>query len=636
MERVMKVADWLAALTTVFIVLYTVRFFDLFSDYFEIFPMGFVALTSGLILAQAFLRKRTTKSGENSTIPWYDLILAGFSILVGAYVMINAERIVTTMGLPSAGEIVLGFAAILLFMEGARRTVGLALTIIAAIFVAYAFLGSYIPGPLNIAEFGTARIIGHLYLFSDGMYGVIARTIVTMVAVYMLFAQFLTETGLGKFIIDISNALVGNVRGGPAKIAIFASAGFGMISGSAVGNVATTGVFTIPLMKKLGYRAEFAGAVEAVASTGGAIMPPIMGTVAFIMADMLSVPYRQVITMAIIPALLYYMTLFIQVDLEAAKLNLVGIEREKLPDLRSTLLGGWYYAIPMTVFFVELLWFKNDAILSALITIAALIISNLLFGKEKLNLKKIYNALKNTVLESMVSIIGIAGAAGCVVAVVSLTGLGVKLSGFLVDVSNGSLLLLLLFTAIVNYILGMGLPWSASFLLLVVLVAPALEAAGVEQTIAYFFILWTGLYSFITWPVAVAGYVASSIAESNVAKTCLTAMRLAMASYIIPFAMIFNRGLVMQGGGLEVLHSVVTAIVGLGVGAIGFSGYFDIGGKLTRFERALYILGGILLAASTNIVLEGVSSVMILTALTKNWSRHKTLKSEASIQTMKL
>lgn len=632
-ERVLKVADWLAVLTTVFIVLYTVRFFDIFLG-FEIFPMGFVAFTSGLILAQVFLRKRVTKSKENSSIPWYDFILAALSIVVGAYVIINAERIVTTMGLPSLGEIVLGIVAIVFFMEGARRTVGLALTIIAAAFVAYAFLGSYIPGPLNIAEFGTARIIGHLYLFSDGMFGVIARTIVTMVAVYMLFAQFLTETGLGKFIIDISNALVGNVRGGPAKIAIFASAGFGMISGSAVGNVATTGVFTIPLMKKLGYKAEFAGAVEAVSFTGGAIMPPIMGTVAFIMADMLSIPYRQVITMAIIPALLYYMTLFIQVDLEAAKLNLKGIDRVNLPNVRSILLEGWYYIIPMTVFFFELLWVKNDAILSALITIVALVIANLLFGKEKLNLVKIYNALKNTILESMMSIIGIAGAAGCVVAVVSLTGLGVKLSSFLVDISGGSLILLLLFTAIVNYILGMGLPWSASFLLLVVLVAPALEAAGVDQTIAYFFILWTGLYSFITWPVAVAGYVASSIAESNVAQTCLTAMRLAMASYIIPFAMIFNRGLVMQGGGLEILHSVVTAIIGLGIGAIGFSGYLDLGGKLTWFERVLYIVGGILLAASTNILWEGVSVVLIGVALVKSWSRHKANKSELNVQSI--
>ncbi len=553
------------------------------------YPVGYRALVCGLMLALAFLLVPARK-GKGGGLPWYDALFA-LLILVGCgYVFINYRNILLHAGMATLTEQVLGVMVILLVLEAVRRTAGWVVVIMFALFLFYPSFSAHMPGMLRSTGYDLPRVIGHMYLYEDGMFGTIMKVITGIVIPFILFGQFLEVGGAGRFFVDFAHSLMGQFRGGPAKIAILASAMLGTITGSASANVATTGVITIPLMKKVGYRPEFAGAVETVASNGGALTPPVMGATAFIMSEFIEVPYGQIALAAAIPAFLYYLALYLQVDMQAVNLGLKGLPREQLPPIRKSLASGWQFLFPLAVLIYMLLVLQYDPVISALYSIAALLIASLVRKETRPTPAKIARAFEET-SKSLTNQMGVMAGAGIIVGSVGLTGLGIRLSQMLIQLSGGSLLILLILAAIANYILGMGLPGAACYILLAVLVGPAIVQMGVPLLPAHMFIFWTAMWSHITPPVAPAAFVAASIADSDPFKTGYTAMRLAIVGYLVPFAFVYNNALLFTGGWQAITFALVKTSAAVFFLACGIEGRFF--GKVNLAQRLLFLLGGL-------------------------------------------
>ncbi|MCJ7596158.1 MAG: TRAP transporter fused permease subunit, partial [Desulfobacterales bacterium] len=487
---------------------------------------------------------------------------------------------------------VLGVIVILLILEATRRTTSLIVVGMLALFLLYPIFANYLPGPLHGRQQDLPRLIGYMYLYEDGIFGIIMRVITTIVIPFVLFGQFLDAAGAGKFFVDISYALMGRYRGGPGKIAVLASALVGTITGSASGNVATTGVITIPLMKKVGYRPAFAGAVEAVASNGGALCPPVMGATAFIMSEFTEIPYSAVCVSAALPAVLYFLSVFLQVDGEAATLGLKGLPRKELPSIRSVLSKGWFFLVPIGVLLYVLVVLRYHPVMCAFYSIATLIIVSMFRRETRMTPAKILTALEQTSIK-LVGQMGIITGAGFIVASVGLTGLGVRLSQMLIQLSGGELIILLILAAAANYVMGMGLPGAASYILLAVLVAPALEQMGLPMIAAHMFIFYTAMWAHITPPVAPDCFVAAGIAEADPFRVGIISMKLAVVAYLIPFMFAFNPGLLLIGETGAVIFSAVKAIVAIFGLAAGIEGYFYFVGRLNIYQRALFLVSGL-------------------------------------------
>jgi len=527
-----------------------------------------LAFALGLI----FLLYPASNKGRKDSIPWYDIILAAVAAFSSLYLVINFNELVGRAGLPTTADLTMGFVLVAVLLEATRRVSNPILPGIAIFSLLYCFFGRYFPDMFAHRGFDIPRIINHMYLGTEGIFGVPLGVSSTFVFMFILFGTFLEQTGMGKFIIDLSMAIAGWSVGGPAKVAVVSSGLMGTISGSSVANVCTTGMFTIPLMKSVGYKPYFAGAVEAVASTGGQIMPPVMGAAAFIMAEFLGIPYIKVALAAIIPALLYYLAVIVQVHLEASRLGLKGLPREQLPHLWSLLKTKGQLLIPL-VGIIYFLIAGYTPIKAAFYGILLNMACSYLNRETALTLPKYKSALENGARTAL----GVAAACatvGMVVGMATLTGLGLRIAGAIVEIAHGSLIITLIMTMITSILLGAGLPTTANFIVTSTMAAPALFALGVPPIAAYMFVLYFGIAADLSPPVALAAYAGAGIAGADAMKTGFTAMKLALAGFLVPYIYIYNPMLVLvDPEPLSLTISVITAIIGvflLGIGTIGF------------------------------------------------------------------
>ena len=444
-------------------------------------------------------------------------------------------------------DIVFGVILIAVVMYLAWRTVGWALTILSALFLIYAMAGPYMPDIIAHRGYDIAYITNYISWTSESIFGTCVSACVSFVALYIIFGELLDKFGAGQFFIDVAYALTGRMKGGPAEASVVSSALMGSINGSAVANVVTTGTFTIPLMKKVGYRSEFAGAVEAVASTGGQLLPPVMGAAAFVMADLTGIPYSTIIIAAIIPGILYYLSLGVSVYLEADKRGLEAESSENLPKIGLVLKEGWYYAIPIIVLIVALLGFGLSANYSALYSIAVLLVIG--FVKEwvtnrRLPFREVYDALVKASL-STVSVTAACACAGIVIGIVSMTGIGIKFTSIVFQLSGGNLVLMLILVMLACIVMGMGLPSTAAYIIAATVGVPSLVAAGIPELAANFFVFYFAIMSFITPPVAVAAYAAAGLADCSASKTGWLAFMLGLPGFIIPYVYVYNPALLI-------------------------------------------------------------------------------------------
>ncbi len=540
--------------------------------YLSIFPQQYLGAFWGLATALTFLTQPVSK---RRGIGWYDWALAALSLWLGARLAWFYPDILETIGLLTAERTVYALAAILLVLESTRRLAGWPLVLIVAAFLVYGRFGEYFPGALATTGLAWDRLADQLFYGTDFMLGAPLRIAVLVVFAFILFGQILFGTGGGEVFMNLAASTMGRYRGGPAKAAVAASALFGSISGSAVANVASTGVITIPLMKRTGYNPTFAGAVEAVASTGGAIMPPVMGAAAFVMTEFLGIAYSAVVLAALVPALAYYATLLIQVDLRALRVGLKGLPADELPALAPVLRAGWVYLLPIAVLIGAIFFLDTDVAIAALYACASNIVLVLLMpgGRARLRPARLLQMCVNAA-QAMLQITVVCAAAGFVVGLVSYTGLGVSLAQTLVGMAGGSLLLLALYTAAASIVLGMGMPATACYILVAVLMAPALVAAGVEPILAHLFVFYFGNFSFLTPPVALAVYAAASISGAAFMATCWQAVRLALAGYIVPFILLYKPGMALIGPAGSVALALFDTAVAVVLLAVAIEGHW--------------------------------------------------------------
>ncbi len=546
------------------------------------------AVHLGFVLTLVYLLYPAKTSGDKTRLPLIDAALAFAGALVSFYIVWNYNTLVLEAGPADNLDLFFGAAAIVLILEATRRIVGLPIALVAAIFLAYAKFGAYIPGELGHRGFSFQRIISHMYLTTEGIFGTPLAVSASFVFLFVLFGAFLHSTGLGKFFIDLALAAAGKYVGGPAKVAVLASGFFGTISGSSVANTVSTGTFTIPLMKSVGYKGEFAGAVEAASSTGGQIMPPIMGAAAFIMAQFLNISYLEIAKAALIPALLYYLAVGFMVHMEAKRLGLKGIPKEQLPNTWKVLGEGGYLLIPILVLIYLLTQGYTPLKAAYYCILSTVIISGLAANwktwrkGQKAKLNPHHNEITVTLYDCNKEIgknvlsaletgarlaLGVAAACACtglVIGVVTLTGMGLKLANMIVSLSGGSFMLTLFLTMCASIILGMGLPTTAKYIVLATIAAPAITEFGVPVLAAHLFIMYFGILADLTPPVALAAYAAAGIARADPNKTGFMSVKLAAAGFLIPYIFCYNPGLLMiNASALEVVFFVATAAIGI-------------------------------------------------------------------------
>lgn len=544
------------------------------------------------VICLAYLLYPATKRGSREKIFILDYVFAVVFLGIIAYYVMNYEAIINRSGNYNSTDVLLAAIAIVLVMEACRRVVGLPIVIIATIFIIFAFAGKYIPGFLHHRGYSIERVATHLFYTTEGIIGLPLGTCATYIFLFILFGSFLEKTGVGAFFIDIANAIAGHAAGGPAKVAVLTSALQGTISGSSVSNTVSTGSFTIPLMKSLGYRPEFAAAVEASASTGGQIMPPIMGAAAFLIAEATGVPYITIAKAAIIPAILYFTGIWMMIDFEAKKIGLVGIPRDQLPKIWPIIKERGHLIAPLVVIIV-LLVMDYTPIFAALWGIVSCIIVPFLRSGTRIPLKSLFDAF----IGGARNIIGVACAcavAGIIVGVVTLTGIGLKLGGGLLEIAGGNMIITLFFTMITSLILGMGVPTTANYLITSTIAAPIIIQLGVPHVPAHLFAFYFGILADITPPVALAAYAGSAIAKGNPFKTGVQATKLAIAAFIIPYIFVMDQSLLLlETDFFSVVRILVTSLVGMYGIAGGISGYMYT--VINPIFRIAFIASGLLL-----------------------------------------
>ncbi|MFY0741243.1 TRAP transporter permease [Solibacillus silvestris] len=538
----------------------------------------------GFALTFVFLLFPASRKLSKRTIPFYDYILAVIAIVVGSYWVINYDRLVQSLGQLQTMDFYIGILAVIIVLEGARRAVGLPITIIAGLFLLYAFYGQYMPDFMAHRGQSLDSIVNLMFFSTDGILGTPLAVSSTFIFAFLLFGAFLVKTGVGEYFNDLAIAIAGKLTGGPAKVAIFSSALQGTISGSSVANVVTSGSYTIPMMKRLGYNKNFAGAVEASASTGGQLMPPIMGAAAFLMVEFIGrgVTYWDIAKAAAIPAILYFTGIWIMTHFEAKRLGLRGLKDEEMPD-RSKVFKKIYLLIPI-VLIIILMMSGVPVIHAALYGIISCIIVGFINPDVKFGLKEIIDGMVDGA-RSALAVAAATACAGIIVGVVVKTGLGLSLANSLVKLAGGSILLTLFFVMIASLILGMGAPTTANYVItstiaapaIIALLAPDVPASAAPLIVvlsAHFFVFYFGIIADITPPVALAAFAASGISGGDPIRTGVNSAKLAIAAFIIPYMIVFSPALLMIDVTIwQILWVVFTAIMGMiaiGVGIIGY------------------------------------------------------------------
>jgi TRAP transporter 4TM/12TM fusion protein len=550
-----------------------------------------IHLMFGFVLI--FLMYPASVKGEKQTkVPIYDLLLVGLTLASMLYLVFNHSYVLSRFRYVhdlKPTDMLFGVIALLLVLEVTRRVVGPALPIISIVFILYALAGKMMPGMLRHRGASFELLVDHLYMVNEGIFGIPIGVSATYIILFVIFGAFLEVSGGGDFFIKLSQALAGGSRGGTAKVAVVSSALLGTISGSAVANVVTTGTFTIPMMKKAGYKPYFAGAVEASASSGGQFMPPVMGAAAFVLAEFSGIPYLQVIKYALIPGVLYYLAIFFAVHFEAVKNDIKGLPKDQLPHLGKTLLSGGYLLLPI-VAIVVLLVAGFTPMYAALGAILTTVVLSWIKKETRMGIKEIIDALEKGVKTS-VMVIAACACAGIIIGVVSLTGLGLKFSSFVIALSGGMLIPALILTMLAALILGMGLPTTPAYIVQASLLIPAIIQMGVLPISAHLFALYFAVISNITPPVAISSYAAAGIAEADAMKTSIEAVKLGIVAFIIPFMFVFNPSLLMIGSFFEVLTVIISSLIGIVALAGGLQNFLII--RTNILERALLIVGAI-------------------------------------------
>jgi TRAP transporter 4TM/12TM fusion protein len=525
-----------------------------------VYQEQFIAAMLGLALGIAFFRK--------------NLVLAMIGFAAGLWLALRYPVLqADVLGHP-AESLALSVVILMLTLEACRRSAGVALTLVFAFFFAWALFGHLFSGMLQTRQVGLSRLLPYLALDTSSLLGQALIIACTTVVAFMFFGRVLQACGGADFFTDISSALFGRFRGGTGKVEVVASALFGTISGSAVANVMSTGIITIPNMKKAGYTPETAGGVEAVSSTGGQIMPPVMGAAAFLMAENLQLRYADIALAALVPALLYYVSVFTQVDLEAARRNIGGLDRATLPRAGRVMRAGWFFLVPFAALFYLMFALDMQAEASVLLGVAAMLpfAAFIGYGGRRLDWRGLARALADTGKDA-VEIIVICAVAGAVIGLLNITGLALGLSLTLVKLGEGNLVLLMIAVAFMCIILGMGLPTTGVYLLVAVLAAPPLVQLGVPPLAAHMFVFFYGCLSMITPPVAMAAYAAAHIAQASPMRVGLAACRLGWPAFVLPFLFAWSPTLLLQGNPLDVAVSVITAIGGVWLGSAAFARY---------------------------------------------------------------
>jgi TRAP transporter 4TM/12TM fusion protein len=544
------------------------------------------------VFVLVYLMYPASKKMNKDKFGWLDICLAVLGAGVALYLTFNFQSLLLRAGDQTTLDIIIGGIAILLVLEGARRVVGLPIAIIATVFLAYGVLGPYLPGFLNHRGYSIARIVSHMYYTTEGILGIPLGVAATFIFLFILLGSFLEKTGIGQFFIDLANSVAGFAAGGPAKVAVLTSALEGTVSGSSVANTVGSGSFTIPLMKSLGYKPEFAAAVEAAASTGGQIMPPIMGAAAFLMAEFIGIPYAQIAKAAVIPALLYFMGIWISVHLEAKKLGMKGMSKEELPKLSKVMLERGYLFLPL----VGIVYFLVEGatpVKAALYGLGLAVATSYIRKSTRLTFKNILEALEQGAKNALGVSVACA-CAGIIVGTITLTGLGLKLGNGLVSLSGGNLILTLIFTMITSLILGMGAPTTANYVITSTIAAPALVMLDVPVLAAHMFTFYFGIIADITPPVALAAFAGSAIAKSNPLKTGIQASKLAIAAFIIPYIFVLNPAMLLINTTVpQVAQIIVTSIIGMVGISAAMEGYLIT--TANKFERIAFLIGGLCL-----------------------------------------
>lgn len=528
----------------------------------------------------AFLLFPATKRMPRNTLPFYDVFLGLAGAGCWMYIVINFQNLVRRSGNNTTLDVIIGIIGILILFESCRRIVGLPIMTIASIFVIYAFVGKYLPGFLHHRGYSLQRVVCHLFYNTEGIMGTPIGACSTFIFLFILFGALLEKTGIGQFFIDVCNAIAGGASGGPAKVAVLSSALLGTVSGSSVSNTVGSGSFTIPMMKKLGYKGEFAGAVEASASTGGQLMPPIMGAAAFLMAESLGMPYITIVKAAVIPALLYFTGIFITVHLEAKKLGLKGLPREQLPKFLPLFLSKGYMILPLVVI-IYFLCAGKTAVFAALMGIVsclligiAVSIVDLAKGRKPTFGSRDIIDVMCAAARNIISVAIACGMAGIIIGVVTLTGLGLKLGAGLVSLAGGKLFLTLVFTMLASIILGMGAPTTANYLITSTITAGAIIQLGVQPLAAHMFAFYFGIIADVTPPVALAAIAGAAIAKARPMKTAFNATKLAIGAFIIPYMFVYNSQMLMIDASISrILFIIATALIGMFGISVALEGY---------------------------------------------------------------
>ena len=590
--------------------------FQLYASISNKVPLQILRYTHlGLAISMAYILYPATKHADRHKLPWYDCVLAALFVCVAGYFIINYKPLQFRAGSYTPLDTVMAGLGIALVLLACWRVVGPPIVIIATCFFIYGLVGKYMGGFLQHRGFSLKRIITHLFITTEGVIGNPLGVCSTYIYLFILFGAFLEKTGIGQFFIDLANALAGFAAGGPAKVAVLSSALQGTVSGSSVSNTVSTGSFTIPMMKSLGYEPEFAGAVEAAASTGGQIMPPVMGSAAFLISETCSVPYRQLMVIAVIPALLYFTGIWISVHLEAKRLGLKGIPREKLPKLWPLLRDKGHLLLPLlAIIYLMLSGFTITR--AALIGCLICVVVPYVRKGTRVPFLQIFKALPQA-SRSVISVATACSTAGIIIGMVTLTGLGQRIGTGIFSLVGNSVFLALVCAMFTSLILGMGVSTTSNYLITSTIAAPILIKAGVPLLAAHMFCFYFGIVADITPPVALAAYAGSAIAKGNAFKTGVNATKLAIAAFLIPYMFALNPKMIMIGGTfLEALPMILTAIVGLvGIGG-GFIGYLN--GPMSMPLRLISFAGGICMVIPGTLT-DLIGAAVIAAVFAVNW-----------------
>lgn len=571
------------------------------------------AIHVGLILTLGFAFYPAYKKASRKKIAWYDWICIAFSAVMPIYVFLRYPTFISTGFKGETIDIIMGTILIFLVLECSRRISGWALTILSIVFLIYGIFGRSFPGVFMHRGYDWHRIVTYLTTDIYGIYGTSIQVSATYIVLFIIFGEVMNKCGMGQFFNDIANALAGHTKGGPAKVAVLASGFLGSINGSAVANVVTTGTFTIPLMKKTGYTKEFAGAVEATASVGGQLLPPIMGAAAFVMAETLGVKYGEIIRAAVIPALIYYLGIIIQVQMRATKDHLHGLPKDQMPKVGKVMKERGHLLIPIAFLLYMLIWSGRTVLFSAFWTIVVTIVVAELRPISRMSLKDICDAFVAGA-KSTVSVGMACACVGIVVGICGLTGFALNVANTIISIGHSNLFLTLLFTMVTCMILGMGLPSIPSYLITATIAAPALVELGIPAIAAHMFCFYFAMFANLTPPVALAAFAASGLSGGNPMKTGWQSVKLALAGFIVPYMFVYNEQLLLMNVDLITgIRVVITSCVGVLLIGAAVEGY--LWGRMHIILRFISFGAAMLLidsGATTDLIGVGCLVVIIL------------------------